>query len=75
MTLFRAHGRVVQSILGSRELGTAGNWCPMSNLAALSRSLGLWHLDGDPGMIGCLECPLTRLVLAQSWCQTTTERP
>ena len=31
-----------------------------------------WAGD-DPGMTGCLECPLTRPVLAQSWCQTATD--
>ena len=79
MTLFRciydslwAHGRVVHSILGSRGVVTAENWCPMPNLASLVRRHGPWYLvaGGDPGMIECLECSPTRLVLARSWSHT-----
>ena len=34
---------------------------------------GFLCAGGDPGMTGCLECPLTRPVLVQSWCQTATD--
>ena len=32
----------------------------------------LWA-GGDPCMTGCLECPLVRPILAQSWSQTATD--
>ena len=34
--------RVVQSILGSREVVTAENWCPIPNLTSLVRRYGPW---------------------------------
>ena len=34
---------------------------------------GILWTDGDPGMTGCLEFPLTRPVLSQSWSQTATD--
>ena len=33
---------------------------------------GVLWAGGDPCMTGCLECPLARPVLAQSWSQTAT---
>ena len=43
----------------------------------LVRRYGPWYpvRCGDPGMTGCLECLLTRLVLAQSWSQTVLTEP
>ena len=46
MTLLRRNGRVVQSILGSRDLVTARNWYPTSHLASLARRRGLWYPVG-----------------------------
>ena len=43
----------------------------MSLLASLARGI-LWA-GGDPRMTGCLESPLARPVLAQSWSQTATD--
>ena len=34
---------------------------------------GVLWAGGDPCMTGCLECPLARAVLAQSWSQTATD--
>ena len=50
-----------------------GKWFPMSHLVSLARRHGSWYPGGDPDMAGCLECPLTRPVLAQSWRQTATD--
>ena len=46
MTLFRRNGRVVQLILRSRELVTAGNWWPTSRLALRARRRGPWYSVG-----------------------------
>ena len=43
----------------------------MSLLASLARGI-LWA-GGDPRMTGCLESPLARPILAQSWSQTATD--
>ena len=43
----------------------------MSHLAVQTRGI-LWA-GGDLDMTGCLECPLTRPVLAQGWSQTATD--
>ena len=70
-----AHSCEIQSILGSREVLTAGNWCPICYILLYwPRNMVRCILcaGGDPGMTGCLECPLTRSVLAQSWCQNAT---
>ena len=38
-----------------------------------SHGRGVLCAGGDPCMTVCLECPLTRPVLAQSWSQTATD--
>ena len=66
---------MVQSILGSRKVVTAGSWRPVSHLASLAGDMArgiLWD-GGELDMTGCLECPLTRPVLAQNWCQSATD--
>ena len=72
-----AHGRVVQSVIGSRERSTAENGVPyhISHHWSGDMVRGILWAGGDPGRIGCLECPLTRLVLERSESQTVlTER-
>ena len=76
MTLFRSHGRDACPI----SLCCLGNIC--GKLSAPCHFWLRWPGDmargilwagGGPRMTGCLESPLARPVLAQSWSQTTTD--
>ena len=68
---------VVQSILGFRELNNRENGVPYQIwhhwFGGMVR--GIQWAGGDPWMIGYLEYPLTRLILARSWCQNVLTEP
>ena len=76
MILFRSYGRDACLIslwdLGSRT--SAGNLCHFWLRWPGDLARGILWAGGDRCMTGCLECPLARPVLAQSWSQTATDR-
>ena len=74
MILSRAHDLVLQSIIGSRELVTMENPVPC-HIWSGSVVCGIMWAGVDPGMIECIECPLTILVLSQSLSQTLLTEP
>ena len=77
MTLFWAHGRVSWSNQSLdreeyllREIGAPRHiWLRWPGDVAR----GILWAGGNPCMTGCLECSLTRPVLALSLCQTATD--
>ena len=77
MTLFRSHGRDACPIsLGLRESYICGKFsapCHFWLCWPGDMARGILWAGGDTRMTGCLESPLARPVLLQSWSQTTTD--
>ena len=78
MTLFRSHGRDACpiSLLGPREPYICGKFsapCHFWLRWPGNMARGILWAGGAPHKTGCLENPLARPVLAQSWSQTATD--
>ena len=62
------------SLLDKEVMAPCGTSVPCHLRPAVRRhGRGVLWAVGDPCKIGCLECPLARPVLAQSWCETATD--
>ena len=74
-----AHGRVIQSILGLREVVTAENWCPIPHLTVFGPevwSVGRWRSWYDrvsrmPAYQTCLRAKLESDLTDGGWYLTT----